>query len=222
MITILDLNKQILVDAVGSNSAIATLVTKRSSAGLVAVQLVQNGEPVVEAMGGEFALKFTAKTKGKFDEDPPVVSTGDFTWDATLKVYIATVNWNVPPINTALVVDGNPDNDQLVTELDVEVGWRYDSANPYTPSENRVILTLRNNVNRETDGAPVDPEALAALVWLKENAVIYSGIQLLAPTDMWQALNNLGWTLDLDLSIIKITLPDGSFAAIPVTAVPTL
>lgn len=222
MITILDLNKQILVDSVGSNSATATLVTKRSSAGIIAIQVVRNGEAIVEPIGGEFVLKFTAKSKGKFDEDPPVVTTGDFAWDPDLLVYIAMVNWNVVPINTALAIDGNVDNDQLSTDLDIEVGWRYFSENPFTPSENRVILTLRNNVNRETDGTPVDPEALAALVWLKENAVIYNDVQVFAPTDMWQVLNNLGITLDTDTSSLIITLPDGSFAAVPITAVPTI
>lgn len=129
------------------------------------------------------------------------------------------------PVNfTTAITDGSFRTDPVDVAslaLAIEVGWRYDSADPYTSTENEVNFELRNNYLRDTDGEPGDPLSSAALVWLDEHGILHSATQSLTDSSRWRALNNQGLTYEPTLNGLKIKLPNGSYGLIPVTEVIT-
>lgn len=74
--------------------------------------------------------------------------------------------------------------------LAIEIGWRYDSGDPWHPSENEIALELRNNYLRDTDGEPDSAAEAAALLWLKEHAPVFYEAHVLSQASKVQLQEN--------------------------------
>lgn len=70
-----------------------------------------------------------------------------------------------------------PDEDDVASiTLAIEVGWKCDSGDPWTPTENAVALTLNNNYIRDDDGAPEDPAGSVSDDWFDDRGVRHDEI----------------------------------------------
>ncbi len=189
MLFTLDLDLQTLT--IGDTTSPLSVITgKRSPAAVLAVRIRQSGAIITSEIGGAFALKFTAKTKGHFDESPPLATTVDFAWDAASGEYRAVISFVNTALDALFLVDGNTANDVLSVDLDIALGWKFASLDDWAENENRVLLTLLNSVIRDSDGAPADPSDPAELVWLAGHAVLYSQAQSLDQAARVMVLNN--------------------------------
>jgi hypothetical protein len=116
---------------------------------------------------------------------------------------------------TTAITDGSVRKDPADVpeiELAIEINWRFDSGDEWTPSENDVALTLKNNYGHEDDGAPDDPKTSAALAWLDSKALLHSQAQALSGGSQTQALDNLGVS-----AFVQTILDDANAAAVLAT-----
>lgn len=97
MLFILDIDRQRIVTSAGSDAEATTVTGKRSTAGLIAIQIVQGGNLAVAEVD-DLLLKFVAKDVGEYDQTPQVSATA-FTWSTARLQYEATVNWNTTTLN---------------------------------------------------------------------------------------------------------------------------
>lgn len=94
---------------------------------------------------------------------------------------------------TSAIVSGSVRLDPLDVSplnLAIELGWRYDSGDPWHSSENEIALELRNNYLRDTDGEPDIADEAAALIWLGEHAIRYDVAQSLSQASKARAYQN--------------------------------
>lgn len=121
----LDIGSQKLVLAPGSSSPISSITSKRSPAGVIAIQLARNGMLVEEAMTAGFALKFTAKSLNQFDENPKA-TLSDFSWDADAMQYAGELSWVTDELDELFgvhdapvdIASGEADDDTITTATD--------------------------------------------------------------------------------------------------------
>ena len=101
---ILDLDNQLLVSAAGTTAPASSVAAKRSSVGVVGIQVVQGGALVTDEVA-DLELKFVAKRTEEYDQTP-LVTTQAFAWQADRGQYEAPVNWITTTLNALFGVQG--------------------------------------------------------------------------------------------------------------------
>lgn len=162
-------------------------------------------------------VKLAIKAKGKRDAGLiALVSISLTDYDVATSSYRKYFSTVTPAALKLLAIDGDSANDSVLQAIELGIVF-FDTAGLEHPTD-FFEGTFENGPYNENDGTPDELPSPADFV--AGMALCFDREQTFTPTEIWQALNNLGITYDAGLGGIPITLPSGDAAFIPITTVP--
>lgn len=168
-----------VVESVTIADPVATIFAKRGTKPPYRVRFSRKG--VAELLPGGSLLRYTAKTKGKYDGNA-IVSAWDGDWTTPGDAsgwYTATVNYDTDPLNVLMLSpDANPDNDVPTLVLMGAFSWGPAGVDPTETDE--FAVQIKNLINNTASSAAtptgIHPSPLATLDYLGGGATKLDGI----------------------------------------------
>lgn len=160
-----DLGAGLLVKAAGGTDSLTLAEFKAGDLMTVRLKTYRTdsvtGTVAYEDLPAAAQLCFSAKTAGKYDEDPPVIKTTTWTKTGTGQ-YEGTLSFSSSAIDTLLNRDDADDsNDTAYVDLMGEFSYSV-TGKPNTHS-NTPTIRIHNDVCREADGLVTETPAYPAL-----------------------------------------------------------
>lgn len=216
-----DLETLQLIQGPGQRSALATLRFKRGDSAKLQVMFLENGiTPKTIGDPGILEIQIGIKPRNQFarsylahSADWTMPSAGDDT-----PTYECAISFNTLQLDSALNIGSATAEELSEITLMGEITWREGEGQP--TSTRTFLVVVENDVNRGTEGIPVDaeppyppPANLVTTQTLDSLAVRHDTPQSLSPAAQAQARENLGLSMPafIDLSARHVT------SAAPVT-----
>jgi len=180
----LDLNR--LVAGVGNNAAPSGFSLKYLTTRDIELYLIDANGALTNYEGESPVIHFGIKPVSEFDGDF-TLDTEDFTWDADLECYKASIRIEGTPIATALSSNGDASDDAGAVECkgEFEITLPADATNPLC-HDGFVCVTIQNKIIRG-DEEPVP--ATSSRLWPVKHLIDVTGLTGGGLTNLDGALN---------------------------------
>ncbi|MEZ0390421.1 MAG: hypothetical protein ACAI34_25300 [Verrucomicrobium sp.] len=168
MLLTLDIDRNLALRQVGSLAPMTTVESKRGREESVVIAVVAGNQ---QSEVPDIELLVAVKVPGKYDG--PLAALCDvFTYSPTANYYEGVIDWITDALDTAFFVDGDPSNDKPAVDLMLEVCYRISPTDDWKRSINPIKLVLRNNVYRDDEADPSNPN-LAPNYLTKDRVIEY-------------------------------------------------